>query len=262
MRGKAGFGVLCCLLLASARVAPAAQPNFDFQRDTFGFANMTVFDYKNGIAHVRRGDDAKQKRYTRRCFVLSRTAMQFKKFARFDPRARKLSDDELAARLRQLTRVAAWKAPLSEGERIVFPGYADVRDLSQDRGRIVQDNVGKGWPTYWRPGNWRMIMEPGRGYQISTHQDLNAKLDRGEFFVAFLTTLPWSLNINHAILVYHRLPGKSPGEDHYLAYDSNRPEGPRELVWSNRDNSFSYQKDWDFVGGNVRVYQVYGAPVQ
>lgn len=260
MKGK--VGIVSLFLFAGILSAGAAQPDFNFQRDTFGFANMTVFEYKNGIAHVRRGADAKQKRYTRRCFVLSRTAMQFKKFARFEPGAPKLSDDQLAARLRQLTKIAAWKQPLPEKKRIVFPGYADVRELSRDRGLIVQQNVGLGWPTYWRPGNWRMIMDPGREYQVSTHRDLNRKIENGEFFVAFLTTLPWSLNINHAILVYRQLPGAAPGEDHYLAYDSNRPEGPRELVWSDRDNSFSYQKDWDFVGGNVRVYQVYGAPLQ
>jgi hypothetical protein len=45
-------------------------------------------------------------------------------------------------------------------------------------------------------------------------------------------------------------------------YDPNHPEGPRELTWSKSDRSFAYQKDWDFVGGNLRVYQVYGVWLQ
>lgn len=261
MRGTRGWILLlfCCCVASSS---PAATPPFEFARDSFGFANMTVFEYKNGVARLRRGDDAKQKRYTRRCFVLSRSAMQFRKFARFEPHAPMLDDAQLAARIREVTRRAAWKPTLPENERVVFSGYAGVREMSQERGRVLQDNVGKGWPTYWRPGNWRMILEPFRGYQIETHQNLNATLARGDFFVAFLTTLPWHIDINHAVLVYQRMPGSHPGEDHYLAYDSNRPEGPRELVWSESARSFSYEKDWDFVGGNVRVYQVYGKLLQ
>ena len=34
----------------------------------------------------------------------------------------------------------------------------------------------------------------------------------------------------------------------------------RALTWSQRERSFAYRKDWDFVGGNLRVYQVYGMP--
>jgi hypothetical protein len=45
-------------------------------------------------------------------------------------------------------------------------------------------------------------------------------------------------------------------------YDPNHPESPRDLIWSARDRAFSYQKDWDFIGGFVRVYQVYGKPLQ
>jgi len=249
----AGVSLFC----ATAQARP-----FDFHRDTFGFANMTVFAYQNGHASVRRGADSKQQRYTRRCFVLARTAMQFRKFARFDPKAPPLDDRALIARLRELTRIAAWKKPLPENEKIVFPGYADVRELSDQRARIVQDNVSKGWPTYWRPGNSRMFFFPGSGYQKKTHENLDATLARDELFAGYLTTFP-NFSINHAVLVYAKDENHpADGSEHYLVYDSNHPETPRELWWSEKNHAFGFQKDWDFVGGFVRVYQVYGKQLQ
>jgi hypothetical protein len=241
--------------------AAAFTPPLHFKDDTAGFANMTVFEYENGIAHVRRGESAKQKRYTRRCFVLSRTTMQFKKFARFDPHVPPLNDEDLAKRIRQVTRRAAWHDTRPENQRVVFPGYKNFRELTMKRGYVVQRNIGYGWPTYWRIGNGRSLLVQGVGYQESTHENLNAVLNRGDLFVAFLTTLP-HLRINHAVLVYAKKPGKSADLDRYLVYDPNHPEGPRELTWSPRERSFAYQKDWDFVGGNVRVYQVYGKWLQ
>jgi hypothetical protein len=253
--------VFALLLGVASRRADAFTPPLHFKDDTVGFANMTVFEYQNGIAHVRHGDSAKQKRYTRRCFVLSRTTMQFKKFARFDPNAPPLNDRELAQRIRQVTRRAAWHDTLPENERVVFPGYKNLREMSEKRGYIVQRNIGYGWPTYWRLSNARTLFQTGVGYQERTHQTLNAVLNQGDFFVAFLTTLP-HLRINHAVLVYAKRPGHSPEGDRYLVYDPNHPEGPRELTWSNSNRSFAYQKDWDFVGGNVRVYRVYGVWLQ
>jgi hypothetical protein len=254
--------IVSALLLSVACCdANALTPPLHFKDDTAGFANMTVFEYENGIAHVRRGESAKQKRYMRRCFVLCRTTMQFKKFARFDPHAPPLNDLDLAERIRQVTRRAAWRDTLPENQRVVFPGYANFRELSMKRGYVLQRNIGYGWPTYWRLSNARTIFEPGIGYQERTREKLDAVLNRGDLFVAFLTTLP-HLRINHAVLVYAKKPGRSPDLDRYFVYDPNHPEGPRELTWSKSDRSFAYQKDWDFVGGNLRVYQVYGVWLQ
>lgn len=252
MRAKLAITAMTLLLAASAS---AARP-FNFDRDTFGFANMTVFEYENGIPHLRRGETARQDRYTRRCFVLSRAVWQFRKFARFDPHAPPVGDRELVARIKRVTRRQAWRAELPENERTVFP-YADLREMSRKRGRILQENVGKGWPTYWRFGNSRAFFAPSHRYQEQTHRNLEAALARKDFFVGYLTTLP-KLSINHAVLVYARKSQTADGVDRYLVYDSNHPEGPRELTWSERERSFSYQKDWDFIGGQVRVYQVYG----
>ena len=253
--------VSALLLSVACEKANALTPPLHFKDDTVGFANMTVFEYENGVAHVRRGESAKQKRYTRRCFVLCRTTMQFKKFARFDPHAPPLSDRDLADRIRQVTRRAAWHDTLPENQRVVFPGYANFREMSTKRGYIVQRNIGYGWPTYWRIGNGRSLLIQGVRYQEETHENLNAILNRGDLFVAFLTTLP-HLRINHAVLVYAKKPDKSTDLNRYLVYDPNHPDGPRELTWSQQERSFAYQKDWDFVGGNVRVYQVYGKWLQ
>jgi len=119
MNRKIDSTIMSVLLLGlGCPCASGFTPPLHFEKDTVGFANMTVFEYQNGIARVRRGESAKQKRYTRRCFVLCRTTMQFKKFARFDPHAPPLSDEDLAKRIRQVTRRAAWHDTLPEEQRV------------------------------------------------------------------------------------------------------------------------------------------------
>jgi len=181
---------------------------------------------------------------------------------RFEPRGNPLDDASLAARVRAVTRQAAWAEPLPENQRIVFPGYKDLKEMSKAHRELVQLNIGHGWPSYFRISNARMMFQEGKGYQERTHAQLNEALARGELFVAFLTTYP-RFSINHSVLIYSRKSSApNPGVDHYLVYDPNHPESPRDLTWSSRDRAFSYQKDWDFIGGFVRVYRVYGKPLQ
>jgi hypothetical protein len=235
---------------------------FHFDRDTLAFANQTVFEYHEGHPSLRRGSAVRRDAYKRHCFVLCRTAMQFKKFARFDPRGASLDDASLAARMRAVTHLAPWAEPLPEDQRIVFPGYKDLREMSKARRELVQLNIGHGWPSYFRISNARMVFQQTAGYQEATHARLNAALARGELFVGFLTTYP-RFSMNHSVLVYKRKSfSPNPGIETYSVYDPNHPESPRELTWSPHTRSFSYQKDWDFVGGYVRVYQVYGKWLQ
>jgi len=247
------------VLLRSSAVAS----DFCFDRDTVSFANSTVFEYRQGHPHLRRQrEKGEPKRYTRRCFVLCRTTMQFQKFARFDPHAPPLDDRALAARIRNVTRRAAWGRPLPSDQRVVFPGYANLRAMSKARREVVRASIGLGWPTYFRLGNFRMLFEHDSSYHKETHANLDAALARSELFVGFLTTYP-HLSINHAVLVYKRKPAsQNDGIDRYLVYDPNHPESPRELTWSPHDHAFAYQKDWDFIGGFVRVYQIYGKWLQ
>ena len=253
------LGAFVALVLLSSSAAAA---DFRFDRDTVGFANATVFEYREGHSYLRQREKGEPKRYTRRCFVMCRTAMQFHKFARFDPDSPPLDDSALAARIRNVTRRAAWEKPLPAGQRVVFPGYANLRAMSKVGREVVRANIGLGWPTYFRFGNFRMLFEHDSSYHKKTHANLNATLARGELFVGFLTTYP-RLSINHAVLVYKRKPAaQNGGIDRYLVYDPNHPESPRELTWSSHDRAFAYQKDWDFIGGFVHVFQIYGKWLQ
>jgi hypothetical protein len=261
-RTAAGFWQLGAFVALVLLRSSAAASDFCFDRDTVGFANATVFEYREGHPYLRQREKGEPKRYTRRCFVLCRTTMQFQKFARFDPHAAPLDDNALAARIRSVTRRAVWGRPLPADQRVVFPGYANLRAMSEARREVVRANIGLGWPTYFRLGNFRMLFQHDSSYHKETHANLNAALARGELFVGFLTTYP-RLSINHAVLVYKREPAsQNDGIERYLVYDPNHPEAPRGLTWSSRDRAFAYQKDWDFIGGSVRVYQIYGKWLQ
>jgi len=248
------------IFIAVALVArSAAGSGFSFDRDTLAFQNATVLKYKSGVPFLRAKSTSNgpANKYTRRCFVMTRTVMQFRKFARFDPSGAPLDDHQLAARIRAVSRHFAWQEPLPENERIVFPGYANLRQMSEARAEVFS-----GFITYFRPSNGRMFFQHSRKYQGRTHANLDAALSRGDLFVGYLSTYP-KLSINHAVLVYARNKS-APGDEleHYLAYDPNHAEAPRELTWSPVERAFAYQKDIDFIGGFVRVYQSYGKPLQ
>ncbi|MFL6583799.1 MAG: hypothetical protein ACJ8KU_04710 [Chthoniobacterales bacterium] len=265
VRGNVGLVVGLCFALFVANAA--ASEAFNFDRDTFAFENETVFEYHSGHASPRwltSGD--RPRRFTSHCFVMSRAVVQFRKFARFDPSRPALDDSELAVRIRKVTRQPPWRPPLPERDRLVIPGYGNLRTLSRERAGIVQENIGLGWPTYFRPGNWRIVLPHDPARQARTHLALQRALQSGDgFFVAYLTTFPTSLSINHAVLVYKRNAVRDRGDPkttRYLVYDPNHSNLPRLLDWSERDRCFSYQPDTDFVGGRVIVWQVFGQPIQ
>lgn len=263
--GLGGFLASACLWTLSGSVQ--AERPFAFQRDTFAFANETVFEYHDGRPSLRRENSSqKAKRFTQRCFVMSRSVVQFRKFGRFDPSRPPLDDRELAARIRKITRRSPWTPPFAERDRIVIPGYADLRTLSRARGDVVRRSIGLGWTSNFRPGNWRAMLPHSPTQQARTHTRLERVLGQGEFFIAFLTTLPENLHINHGVLIYARQPISAHRNHadrlHYSVYDPNHADAPRTIEWSQRDRCFLYQRDWDFVGGRVVVWQIYGRPLQ
>src|SRR5256714_2272758 len=192
------FLIGVCLWLSD--VTAKGERGFDFKRDTFGFDNETALEYHDGHASPRPPGEP-PKRFTQHCFVMSRSVEQFRKFVRFDPSLAPLDDKELAKRIREITRIPPWKAAFGTRDRMVIPGYRDLRTLSRARAEVVQKNIGLGWPTYFRPGNWRILLPHGPAQQARTRLELERALAEDGFFVAYLTNFPRSLNINHGVSV-------------------------------------------------------------
>ncbi len=260
---------LGALLLAGPRAAKATEPvvpgpPLRFAADTFSFANETVYLYPKGYAEkrvLRSGE--KPPAFTLRCFAMCRSAEQFHRFARFDPSLPPPDDATLDRLLRRINRRAVWRRSLPPEQRVVIPGYPDLRALSEARPLLVQKNVGGGLSTYLRIGNWRMLSYwwHGPSQQADTRRNLDDVLARNDGFVAYLTTYP-SLSINPAVLFYGHGPAAADGVLRYRVYDPNHPEAPREMRFDPRKGEFSYQKDWDFVGGKVTVLRAYGKWLQ
>ena len=258
MLGRLGWLSLIFVTALSAAAAP-----FDFGRDSFAFENATVLRYENGRPTLqRKSPDDPPNHYQQRCFVMCRAAMQFHKFAKFDPKGAPLNDTELAIRIREVTRRGPWYPTAPPERRINFPGYANLREMSKARPKVLQQNIGSGFATYFRLGNFRMFFQHSVKYQEKTHAHLDTALGREELFVGYLSTFP-RLTLNHAVLVYrNQARARADDGEHYLVYDPNHAEAPRELSWSSREHAFAYQKDIDFEGGFVRVYQSYGKWLQ
>jgi len=252
-------GCFAAIFLAAASARAGSADGFNYSRDTLSFANWTVFSYENG--HIVSHKNQYGHHYSRRCFVMTRTVEQFYKFASFEPKAR--SDDrELTKRVRDITRRPPWHDPLPTAKRVVIQGYRNLRELSQAKTDLMQQNIGVGWVVYLRIGNARMFYQHSKKYQENTHAELERSLARGEFFVAYLSDYP-ILHINHSVLVYkHDKPRAADGTDYYLVYDPNHPDAPRHLKWLAAKREFDFQKDQEFAGGFTRVFQVYGKFLQ
>src|SRR5207245_446910 len=96
----------------------------------------------------------------------------------------RITDQELVKRVREVTRMQPWKAARARNERVVFPGYANLRQLSMAHALLLQKNLGLGWPVYGRVGNFRMFfLADEKEYQVKMHAALDATMADGGFFV-------------------------------------------------------------------------------
>ena len=239
--------------------APAPRP-FRYDTDTFSFANETVWNYVNGALQSGSSHPQTQKRdYTRRCFVVTRAAVQFWKFARFDPHAAPLSKEQLADRIRDVTDRDVWLPPLPREKRVAFPGYSSLREISAADPAIFQANIGLGWPVYFRAGNMPIVAPVYR----ETEAHLNGEIYHDIHFdyptLVWLYNFP-SLNINHVVVIY--AGERDGGQYHYRVYDPNYTNGPKKLDYDVATRTVSYPPTFYFKGGAVEARAVYRGILQ
>ena len=255
----------CLIFLLAPAILRAYEPPaspapraFRYDSDSFAFANETVWNYVDGSVKANSGKTEKRD-YTRRCFVVSRAAVQFWKFARFDPHASPLPADQLTARIREVTERSVWLPALSQDKRIVFPGYASLRALSASNPGIFQANLGLGWPIYFRPGNAPIAVPLSPATETTLNDEIFHDLGLNYPTIVWLYRFP-SLAINHVVVV---LSGHRDGSHyHYLVYDPNYTNGPKKLDFDTKTQTFTYQPTFYFKGGEVDARAIYRGVLQ
>jgi hypothetical protein len=235
------------------REASFARP-FVFETDTFGFANELIWSYGSDADGTWRSTErAREPEYVHRCFVLVRSARQFFQHARFEPAVPALPEAELRERVRAVVATSP-RVRLREDERIVIPGYADLRALSRAHETLLKESLGGAVWSYVERGNWRMVIPISRRHQASTAEELQAAIDANRPPIVHLVRFP-RIEINHALLLFAYRASAERVE--FAAYDPNAPDAPVPLAFDRATRTFVLERNAYFAGGRVDVYEIY-----
>lgn len=249
------FAMLLATLCGCASRQPfvGARP-FDFQEDSFAYANDLVWEYHfdaNGKwVHQRREP---QPDYTHHCFVVARSARQFFENARFDATQPVASEAIYRRLIRKVVSVDP-SHPLPDSKKIVIPGYANLRDFSAAQEKLLKAECGGAWQSYFQRGHWRMIFPFSRAHQERTAEQLLADLGQNRPPVVHVVRFP-QLTINHSVLLF----GAKETEKEILfsVYDPNKPDSPKVLTFDRASRTFSFAGNDYWPGGRVDIYEIY-----
>lgn len=243
-----------CVISTMPRPADNTRP-FQFERDALSFANELDWVYrlnpetgKLDFTKVEPEPD-----YIHHCFVVVKAAKQFFLHARFDANAEKVD----AKTYQELIKKVLARSPRDlepDPDRVVIPGYADLRSFSAAWPVLIKDEAGGSWHSYVQLGNWRMILPFPRSGQEETAARLVAELQADWPPIVHLVTFP-IITINHAVLIYAARETEKVIE--FSVYDPNHPEAPGELTYDRASRTFIFPATNYFEDGPVNVYEVY-----
>jgi hypothetical protein len=240
---------------AGPKAASGGDPrNFEFSKDTFSYANGLVWEYSydaNGKWTTRRREP--RPTYFQHCFVVSRSACQFFEYARFERSLPKADKDTYRSLIRRVVSTSL-HTTLPPDQKIVIPGYADLRSFSRDYEKLLQAECGGVWRCYFQRGNWRMIFPFTRNQQEQVAEQLQQHLQERGAVVVHVARFP-SLSINHAVVFFG---AKADSEQiDFATYDPNEPGAPTNIRFDRTTKTFYMPYNAYFPGGRVDVYQIY-----
>lgn len=233
----------------------AATRAFEFARDTFAFRNELVWEYRidgdTGRTTTVRSEPPPT--YAHRCFVMVRSARQFRFHARFDPEGPRPDASRAEALAKAVVRRSA-RHPSPAADRVVIPGCGDLREFSQLFEPAVKRACGRAWQSYFLRSHWRMVFPFSRAHQAREATGLAAALNGGRLPIVHLVRFP-QLTINHGLLLF----GVESGHDglKFAAYDPNLPGTPALLCYERASRTFTLPATHYWAGGRVDVFETY-----
>lgn len=238
-------------------IRAAAPTRFDCRTDVFSFSNDTVFAYGTDEAgHLTMHKRETPVEFSHRCLVLARADMQFHQFARFDPAKSRIRPEEYRNLVKEICRIPVWHASFPPERAILIPGYGNLHDFSKAHEHMLKEVLGNWFPSYIRPGNWRMALPFPRFGQEWAAGNLTRALDKGKLQAVYLAR---SLHMNHCVVLYdyHR---QKNGDLTFDLYDPNYPGEKGTLFYHATERSFDFPKRWFWTGGRVNLMRVYITP--
>lgn len=228
--------------------ASTPAPALRFGVDTFAFANENRTIYRG-----------KPDLYPNWCFVMARAVTQFHRFARFDPAAPRLTAEEYAERVGQITARAPWRAALPLGERIAIPGYASLHEFSRAEERAVKAGLAGRFLSWIHWTNWRVVYPMPGAHQEAVARETVAELQAGRAVQWLITNLP-VLELNHTVVVYAYHADDRQLID-FLVYDVNDPAVPGIIRFDPDARRFSSTRLYNTSVGPIRAFRMYYSPL-
>jgi hypothetical protein len=224
--------------------APVAVPDFSFANDTFAFPNMI---------RSRHPDD-EPGLYANYCFVLARAIRQFAQFVRFDPALAKLDHAGYFERVKQIGARRPWDPPPPPAERIVIPGYANLREFSRDQEAAVKEGLGGRLLTLLHWTNWRAALPITDDGQETVGREIVEELRAGRLVQLLVSNFPQP-ELNHTVVVFESHPKK--GSIDFIVWDPNNPDGPGIITFDQGARRFWATDLYDTDPGPIRAFRMY-----
>ena len=218
-------------------------PAFSFASDTFAFPNLIGARHPNELGI-----------YAHYCFVLARSVRQFAQFARFDPLLPKVDHAGYVERVKRIAALPAREAAMPPDDRIVIPGYANLREFSQGEESAVKEGLGGRFWTWVHWTNWRVMFPVNGSHQEGVAHEIVDELRAGRLVQLLVTNWP-KPELNHTVVAFESRP--TDGGIDFVVWDPNNPDGPGIMTWESSARRFWATDLYDTEPGPIRAFRMY-----
>jgi hypothetical protein len=231
------------VVVTTAASGGSSPSGFTFALDSFAFPN-----------EVRARHFGADDLYANYCFVLARALRQFFAFARFDEAAPPLDHAGYVRRIRDVVARPPWKPALPPPDRVVIPGYANLRELSRAEEAAVKEALGSRFWTMLHWTNWRVTFPVTRAHQERVARAAMTDIRAGRLPQLLVTNWP-KIELNHTVVAYDF--AETPSGVEFVVWDPNEPSAPGTLTFERGARRFWATRIYDTEPGPIRAFRMY-----
>jgi len=186
--------------------------------------------------------------------VLARGLRQFFLFPRFEPAAPRLAREAYLERVRAVAAHPPWEPAPPADDRIVIPGYANLREFSRGEESAVKEGLGGRFWTLVHWTNWRVTFPVTGGHQAGVAREIIDELTAGRLVQLLVTNWP-KPELNHSVVAFAYRAGAQGVE--FLVWDPNDPSEPGVMTFDAEAHRFQASRLYDTEPGPIRAFRMY-----